>query len=434
MNVPVSGMDVLLMPLGTAGDVHPFLGLGLALAARGHRVRVAANEYFSGLVERTGLAFIQLGTAEQFLRALAEPDIWHPRRGARLMGRFLEDVLPETLALLQQHAVPGQTVVAAPALLFGARLAQEMHGLKLATVHLQPIGLPSRYTPYVPHPFFMATAAWPAWWQRVAQRTTSLVMDRWLAAGLNRQRRLLGLAPARPLMRWWNSPQCVIGLFPAWFSPPQPDWPPQVVLADFPRFDEREQTAIDPEAEEFLAAGPAPVVFTPGSGMQHARRFFETSAEACRRLGVRGVLLSRHADHIPARLPAGVKWFRYLPFSWVLPRAKAVVHHGGIGSLSQALAAGVPQLIMPMAYDQPDNAVRAERLGVARIVRPAAYRPARVARLLETLISSVPFAQRARKVAQRVQSGPGLAPACEALERLAAGQPVASCCPGAASA
>lgn len=427
-------MDVLLMPLGTAGDVHPFLGLGLALAARGHRVRVAANEYFSGLVERTGLEFVQLCTAEQLLRTLAQPDVWHPHRGVRLMGRFLEEVLPDTLALLQQHAIPGKTVVAAPPLLFGARLAQEMHGLKLATVHLQPIGLPSQHTPYVSHPFFMVTAAWPTWWQRLAQGATSLLMDRWLAAGLNRQRRLLGLAPARLLMRWWNSPQCVIGLFPAWFSAPQPDWPPQVVLADFPRFDEGGLAAIDPEAEAFLAAGPAPVVFTPGSGMQHARWFFETSAEACRRLGVRGVLLSRHADHIPARLPAGVRWFRYLPFSWVLPRAKAVVHHGGIGSLSQAMAVGVPQLVMPMAFDQPDNAVRAKRLGVASIVRPAAYRPARVARLLGTLISSAPIAQRAREVAQRVQNGPGLSPACEALERLAAGQPLARSCPGAASA
>lgn len=423
---PASGMDVLLMPLGTAGDVHPFLGLGLALAARGHRVRVATNGYFAALVERTGLEFIQLSTAEQFLRAVAQPDVWHPRRGLRLMGQFLEEALPETLAVLQQHAVPGKTLVVAPALLFGARLAHELWGLALATVHLQPVALPSRHTAYVPHPLFMATAAWPAWWHRLVLKVSSLLMDRWLAAGLNRRRRALGLAPVRPLLDWWNSPQCVIGLFPAWFAPPQPDWPPQTVLADFPRFDEAGLESLDPEAEEFLDSGPAPIVFMPGSAMRHGKWFFEASAEACRRLGVRGVLLSRYAEHIPARLPAGVKWFNYLPFSWVLPRAQAVVHHGGIGSLAQALAAGVPQLIVPMAYDQPDNAVRAARLGVARVIRPAAYRAARVSRLLHAIINSPQLASRTRTVAARVQSGPGLAPACEALERLALGQTVSN--------
>ncbi|MCL6502634.1 MAG: glycosyltransferase [Pirellulales bacterium] len=424
-----ASVDVLLMPLGTAGDVHPFLGLGLELAARGHRVRVATNESFAPLVQRTGLEFIQLSTAEQFRQALAQPDVWHPRRGVQLMGRFLEEVLPETLAVLQQHAQPGKTVVAAPALLFGARLAQELWGLTLATVHLQPIGLPSRHTAYVPHPLFMATASWPGWWQRLAQRAGSLLMDRWLAAGLNRQRRLLGLPPVRRLLEWWNSPQCVIGLFPSWFAPPQPDWPPQAVLADFPRFDESGVQQLDAEAVDFLAAGPPPIVFTPGSGMQHAHRFFEVSAEVCRRLRERGVLLSRHAGQIPAHLPPGVKWFSYLPFSWILPRARAVVHHGGVGSLAQALAAGIPQIIVPLAYDQPDNAVRAVRLGVARVVRPGAYRVRRVARLLQELIGSDQVARRAGEAAERVKSGPGLAAACQALEELAVGRTAASGAP-----
>ena len=301
-------------------------------------------------------------------------------------------------------------------------------GQTLATVHLQPIALPSRYEACVPHPLLMGTAGWPGWWHHAIQRASSLLADRWLGAGLNQQRRRLGLAPVRQLMRWWHSPQCVIGLFPAWFAPPQPDWPPQTVLADFPRFDEAGLNPLDAEAEAFLAAGPAPIVFTPGSGMQHARWFFETSAEACRRLGVRGVLLSRHVEHLPATLPADVRWFSYLPFSWILPRARAVVHHGGIGSLAQALAAGVPQLIMPLAYDQPDNAVRAERLGVARVIRPGAYRVGRVARLLDALLHSDQMARRARELAERVKAGPGLAPACEALEHLASRQSAGGGC------
>ena len=71
--------------------------------------------------------------------------------------------------------------------------------------------------------------------------------------------------------------------------------------------------------------------------------------------GRRGLLLSRHREHIPRTLPSDVRHVEYAPFSELLPRCAALVHHGGIGTSAQALAAGVPQLIMPMGHDQPDN-------------------------------------------------------------------------------
>jgi UDP:flavonoid glycosyltransferase YjiC (YdhE family) len=92
--------------------------------------------------------------------------------------------------------------------------------------------------------------------------------------------------------------------------------------------------------------------------------------DACRRLGRRGLLLSRYRDQLPADLPPGVRHFDYVPLSRVLPRAAALVSHGGIGTLSQALAAGIPQLIMPLGFDQFDNAARLGRLGVAATLTP----------------------------------------------------------------
>ena len=111
------------------------------------------------------------------------------------------------------------------------------------------------------------------------------------------------------------------------------------------------------------AAGEPPIVFTPGSAMYHGQDFFRASVEACKQLNRRGILLTRHAEQIPADLPATIRHFSYAPFSLLLPRAAALVHHGGIGTSAQAMAAGCRQLITPFAHDQFDNADRLRRLG-----------------------------------------------------------------------
>ena len=87
-----------------------------------------------------------------------------------------------------------------------------------------------------------------------------------IAPALNAYRAELGLAPVSRIFRSWiHSPQRVIGLFPEWFFPPQPDWPAQIRLTGFPLFDEAGLHPLDPGLDAFLAAGDPPIAFTPGS-------------------------------------------------------------------------------------------------------------------------------------------------------------------------
>jgi UDP:flavonoid glycosyltransferase YjiC (YdhE family) len=129
--------------------------------------------------------------------------------------------------------------------------------------------------------------------------------------------------------------------------------------------------------------------------------------------------LTRFPEQLPERLPGGVRHFDYVPFTQLLPHAAALVHHGGIGSSSQALAAGVPQLVMPMAHDQHDNAARLARLGVAQWLRPRAFRGPAVTRALKRLLSSDQVALRCREAARRLAAdGDPLGRACDVIERL----------------
>ena len=188
--------------------------------------------------------------------------------------------------------------------------------------------------------------------------------------------------------------------------------------AGFLRFDQAESFGLPANVDEFLSAGDPPIVFSFGSAMRQGKPYFAAAAEACRLLGRRGLLLAKGGDQIPATLPPGVFHADYAPFSRVFPRAAAVVHHGGIGTCSQALAAGVPQLVMPLAFDQPDNARRLEKLGVGARVWPKKFTPKRVAETLHALLDSPATIMRAKDVAEQMTADDPTTRACELVEEL----------------
>jgi UDP:flavonoid glycosyltransferase YjiC (YdhE family) len=147
--------------------------------------------------------------------------------------------------------------------------------------------------------------------------------------------------------------------------------------------------------------------------------FFLASVDACRILGRRGVLLSRHGDHIPANLPPNIIHVDYAPFSELLPRIAAIVHHGGIGTTSQGLKAGIPQLVMAMSHDQPDNVNRLRRLGVGEAIAPEAYHGPSIAKVLTKLLNSAEVDANCRSVASRFTNGDPFSRTCELIEETA---------------
>ena len=415
-------MRALLIPIGTAGDVHPHVGLALALRGRGHDVTLATSAYFSPLIERLGLRFVPLGTVEQYETLIAHPDLWHHRKGLNVLAGALQMASADLYRIVREHGVGDDTIVIAPALAFAVRTAQDALGIRLVTAHLQPSCFHSVHRSPVLHPALKRINKLPRVLKRLLFTLVDRVADRALAAAVNTHREELGLDRVRHITsRWWHSPTCVIGMFPDWFASVQPDWPPHVHLTGFPLYDERDATEVPAEVAAFLDAGDPPVVFVAGSGNRQAERFFQAAADACQQFGRRGLLLTRYPEQLPVEMPDGVRHFDYVPFTEVLPRAAALVHHGGIGSASQALAAGIPHLVMPMTFDQPDNADRLRELGVARVLSPARFRGPAVARELEQLLGSTETAARCRALAQRLSGVNGLTAACEVIEQVAGG-------------
>jgi rhamnosyltransferase subunit B len=413
-------LNVLLVTVGSAGDVHPFIALGLALRARGHRATVLTNPFFQSLVEQQGLGFVPLGTTKDFESALDDPNLWHPRRGFKVVAqRMMVPAIAEIYRAIERHADAG-TVVAASGISFGARVAQEKLGLPTATVHLQPAIIRSLVDQGMLG-YLRISASQPMWFKRALFRVIDwAAIDYYLKGPLNEFRATLGLAPVdRVLHRWMHSPQCVIGFFPEWFAQPQSDWPPHTHLVGFPLWDGGGgPVPMSREAEDFLESGEAPIIFTPGSAAATMQRFFSTSVEIARRLGVRAMLVTNFSAQLPHDLPAGVRAFGYVPFSEALPRAALLAYHGGIGTLAQTIKAGIPHLVVPCAHDQFDNGWRIEQLGLGRSIPQTRYRASGAVDAIRVILDDGAMRARAREYAAKVDSVSALTRVCVLIEDL----------------
>jgi rhamnosyltransferase subunit B len=416
MRSPLS-LRVLLPTMGSAGDVHPFIALGAALQARGHRATILTNPIFQELIEAQGIGFLPVGSVAEANAAIANPELWHLRKGFKVIAQVIVPAIGEIYRLIEKHA-DGSTVVAFSSLAFGARVAQEKLGVPSASVHLQPSVIRTLADQGMMGNVRLS-ASRPKWFkQGLFRLVDSMILDRRLKEPLNQLRRTLNLRPVdRVMHRWMHSPDLVIAFFPAWFAAPQPDWPANTHTVGFPLWDAADAAPLL-EAEEFLAAGKPPLIFTPGSAGSTMQRFFKESVAAASRLGLRAMLVTNYPEQVPKHLPPNIKVFGYLPFSQVLPRAALLVYHGGVGTLAQGIKAGVPHLVVPHGYDQFDSGWRIERLGLGRSIPERRYRAGRVVSAIQSILEDDASIQRRTELASRIDSAGAVARACALIEGL----------------
>ncbi|ACL61552.1 glycosyl transferase family 28 [Methylobacterium nodulans ORS 2060] len=410
-----------LVAVGTHGDILPVIALGAALTKRGVPVSLAAPAPFGPLAARAGLTCHPLGTHGDFDDAVNAASLWHPIRGARSLFAVVARAAEPTYRWLEENCRPGVDVVVASTLALGARVAQDRLGLSLVTLHLMPMLIESRLAPPrlpgLPLPELLP-ARWRHWLGRGAD---DFVIGPAVLPRLNAFRQSLSLPPVKRLRHWWHSPQRILLATPGWYASPQPDWPVQLVQVGFPFADLYGDTdRLAPDLTAFLEAGAPPLVFTYGSAMGLAHGFFRTAVGICRQLGMRGILLTSRVEQIPSDLPDGIYHAPYAPLSQLLPRCAALVHHGGIGTVAQALAAGCPQLIVPVAFNHADEARRVARLGVGAALSRRRFTRRRAGRVLGRLLTSESVTAACAEARARIARENGIETACDAVERMLA--------------
>ncbi len=415
-------MRILIQTFGSAGDVHPYVGLGRALKERGHDVLLFANSLFAESVQAAGLTYVECGRVEDFAGLIENPDLWHPQKGVELIMR--EGVAPSLAPAydtLQEHVRDGETLLIASTLAMSAMVLHEVEAVPLVVAHLAPMAFPSAHR----MPRFVGIRV-PGWTPQLVKRGLNWVIarlsDRMLAPQLNAFRARFGLVPERDLLnKWLHRGDLCLGMFPDWFGPPQPDWP-DVTLTGFPLYDEGEHEPLDADLDAWLGAGEPPIVFTAGSANVFGAGFYRHSVAAAQALGRRAVLVTRNAAVLPDPLPEHARHVEYAPFTLLFERAAAVVHHGGVGTTAKCIAAGVPHVAAYMGFDQADNASRMEDLGVGAGLWMKHYTAESVGEVLGRLLSDTDVQAACERAAARVRTARPREAACDAIERMAAGR------------
>lgn len=413
---------IVAAPYGSLGDLHPFLAISMELRNRGHEVTVATLEGYREKVETLGLAF-------RALRPTFDPEdretarlVMDTKRGTeRLIKDFLSPGLPDMYEDLMA-ATEGADLLIPGEIVYPAYSVVEKRGIKWVTTSMAPLSMFSTFDPniypnaqFLRHLNFLGRPL-----HNLVFYTMGRVLDGWRDP-YREFRAGIGLDPEHdPIVEGKYSELLHLALFSRVLGEPRPDWHPSTVQTGFCFYDGSDDIGTMPEdLKKFLGAGEPPIVFTLGSAaVMDARDFFEESLAAARILGMRAVALYGIFNEPPKGTDEDCVGFDYAPYGEIFPHAACVVHQGGVGTTSQVLRAGIPQLIMPFSHDQPDNAARCERLGVARTISRESYGRNSSAKEIGKLLEDPSYKANAGKARSIVAAENGTVRACDEIEKI----------------
>ena len=398
---------LVLTTIGTLGDLHPFIALGLALKQRGFRPILAVAEDQVAKSRAAGLeAAAILPSFDAIRRGMG---LSEEHAVLRLMSNqrlFLEHVLLPALSssaqALDEIAADAKAIIATP-FVFAAPIIAEKRRIPLITAVLQPMALLSSYDPPSTPDFWMAKQA-PvgrigAGWNTAVYATMRRILKHLYSRQLDAVRSEHGLSPegAANMLEPQRKSALILGCYSKLLGPLPADAPTQTKIVGFPFFDSHQggEEALDPVLAEFLGSGPAPVVFTLGTFAVHgAGEFYEQAAATARSLDLRAIMLTGESDRVIVNGP--IVRCGYVPHSLLFPHAALIVHHGGVGTTGQAMRAGKPQLIVAHMGDQSDHAHRIERLGLGLSIKANRFTVARAVPIMRQLLRTPSFQERAQ--------------------------------------
>ena len=419
---------VVLATMGSWGDIFPMIGLAKGLTEAGHDVCVAASAAYDELVQGEGLQFSGIGPAWGFSDYASDPKILSGRLGgfvgfAHLFRRFIFPALDRYVDDLAASIRGVDLLLAHPALI-AAPVAAEHMGVRWGTISVFPGLIPTAYAPPAPTRVELGSGRVGRAIHQAAWRTARFNMARLFDPQVNQARRRLRLpAVSSSFFTPVDSGQpYLVMASPSVIDRPA-DWPPNVTLTGFVTWD-RGSSFPDPYGlEEFLSIPEPPVLVTLGaSSALDPQHFYRDAVAAVTSLGHRALVLTGPTP-APVELPRepGIFVTTFAPLSRVASRCQAAIHHGGVGTTIALLCSGLPQVVVPRGFDQPQTALRMVRLGVARAL-PWRRRSAKhLTSELSSLLSDDRYRQHAVAIQARVTSEDGLAETVRMVELILRG-------------
>ncbi|MFO1388086.1 glycosyltransferase [Cellvibrio sp.] len=398
----MKNIEVLFVGFGSLGDIFPLL----AVAKRMQQTRTVTfltNEYFREHIEAAEVNFFPIGTVEDQVAARetnslsGESTEGRKRRYEHVIGKSYK----KTYDFIAKKVAQGiQLVVVTHGNLSPAVLACEAFDIPIIYTHYAPSQILNNFEDAILCASFYSDNEWWIRYIKTPLHIMKLKLNFEVKDQFNAYRKELGLKPvasnwqillkslnflkSKKTHSKFNSPREIV-LAPFWFCEPIDKSIKDFYFAGFPFIEEtigEQEIAID----RFIDAYGSPIVFTPGTAVEDVQAFVNEIIPICRKLGSPGIFCSKHGkrafDLLQKVDDVPLLYIEHAKFSHLLPKARCLIHHGGIGTVAQAIRAGIPQILRPRMYDQPANGVRVMMFGLGGSIFPEAFHADTVANIL----------------------------------------------------
>lgn len=358
---------IVLITIGSGGDVYPFLRIGKLIIEEGHEVTLISHCVYKEKAEQLGFLFISSDTVEEYnslMSAETHTEIQEPKGSISFSKTEMFPKIEKSFNKIISN-------IRHPTLIIGHNM---LHGL------VQMIS-EKMSTPYIS--VFLA----PGYLEGEKMGASLNIFSE----EYNIIRASVGL---RPVVDWHSMIKNYskgIAFWPDWFAQPEDGWPTNVIPAGFLLHENEEK--IEDELQKWLIE-KSPILITHATTPPSSRNYFMSAIEACEEMGLPAIIVSRHKEFLPSVLPKEIKHFDYLPFSKLISYVSVLVHHGGIGTTGQALLSGTPQLIMGKGFDRPRNAECVKKLGVGAFLPASKWNKEDVIDSLHALYQNEEMKQR----------------------------------------
>ena len=413
-------MKIVILTLGTRGDVQPYVALGQGLQRAGHLVTLVTARRFQHFIIEHGVGFAPLSA--DYLDLVDSPEAKAALRGSPIKALTLlrRQVLPNLRRVLDEAWVASQdadAVIYHPKALAGPHIAAKLRVPGFLTLPV-PALTPTRAfpNPLLPLPHLGGALNLLSY----AVTPLSMVPYRGLVNTWRRER--LGLPPhslfASDLGQGGRLVPTLYPCSPQVVLPPD-DWPLSTAMTGYWFLDQQPEWEPLPALLDFLAAGPPPVYVGFGSmASPDPQRLTRVVVAALGRARLRGILATGTGGLSPAELPPSIFAIEQAPHEWLFPRVAAVVHHGGAGTTASGLRAGKPTLICPVFGDQPFWGRRVHQLGVGpKPILQKRLRAESLAAALHQATTDPAIRQGAAALGEKIRREDGVARAIRIIEQ-----------------
>lgn len=415
-------MKILILTIGSRGDVQPYVALGQGLQAAGHRVRLCTGEMFADFVADYNLGYARMD--DEMVRLADSPEGRQMIEGGGNMLKAIKMVRPMQERMMADAWAAAQDfdpelIIYHPKTLSGYHIAE-----KLGIPVILSMVLPS-YTPTREFANPLINRDLGGWLNKQTYKIMPLVSMPYIGV-INDFRQELGLAKVG---RFFNetvlpdgSPVPTLYGYSPHIVPRPADWPDSAAASGYWFLEAQERWTPPAGLARYLEAGPAPVYIGFGSmaGTQ-PERLAAAAVEALLQSGQRGLLASGWGGLSAADLPATIYTIEQAPHDWLFPRMAAVVHHGGSGTTAAGLRAGRPTLVCPFFGDQPFWGRRVHLLGAGPAPIPQKEITAPVlAEAIDRLTGDPAIQAKTRQIGEQLRREDGIGNAVRFVEATAA--------------